>query len=250
MLKKKDDKKLHMGIHFRTKTKLNSATPFNIREAYKITRTNLMFSLTEEGCRKIAIGSAYPSEGKTTTCTNLALSFVQMGKRVLIIDADMRKAQVHHVFNLDNQVGLSNVLGGLATLDEAIHQVEEEGHQMSVLTSGHVPPNPAELLASERMQQILEQLEESYDYIFIDTPPINMVTDAITLTKSLSGMLLVTRQEQSTYKDLEQALGKLKLARTKVLGFILTGDKMQGGKYGKYSKYSKYGRYQNDEAYE
>lgn len=225
----------------RKKSKLSQETPFSVREAYKITRTNLMFSLTEEGCRRIAVSSSYPGEGKTTTCTNLALSFAQMGKKVLIIDCDLRKPQVHNVFELDNQEGISNVLGGLSKVQEVLHYIEED--RISVITSGHIPPNPAELLSSVRMKALLEELEKEYDYIFMDTPPVNMVTDAVTLSGVISGMLLVAKQGESTHKDLETALNKLSLGKVKVLGFVMTGEKQKGGKYSKYSKYSKYGKY-------
>ena len=241
-------KKEIIDVNLRKQTKLSGTTPFNVREAYKIARTNLMFSLAEEGCRKIAVSSSYQGEGKTTTCTNLAISFAQMGKKVLIIDCDLRKPQVHNVFSLDNQVGISNILGGFAKVEEAIHFIEED--QISIITAGHIPPNPAELLSSERMRVVLEELDKSYDYIFIDTPPVNLVTDAVTLTHYISGMLLVTKQGDSTHKDLEQALNKLELAKTKVLGLIMTGEKAKNGSYGKYGKYGKYGSYKDYAAYE
>ena len=246
---RKQKKKMPMiNREMRKQTKLSTTTPFSVREAYKITRTNIMFSLTEEGCRRIAVSSSYPGEGKTTTCTNLALSFAQMGKKVLVIDCDLRKPQVHNVFGLDNQAGISNVLGGLAKVEDVLHYIEED--QISVITSGHIPPNPAELLASERMKTLLEELEKAYDYIFIDTPPVNMVTDAVTLSSVISGMLLVTKQGESTHKDLEAALNKLSLGKVKVLGFVLTGEKQKGGSYGKYGKYGKYGSYKEYAAYE
>lgn len=246
---RKQKKKMPLSSReIRKQTKLSTSTPFSVREAYKITRTNIMFSLTEEGCRRIAVSSSYPGEGKTTTCTNLALSFAQMGKKVLIIDCDLRKPQVHNVFGLDNQVGISNVLGGLAQVQEALHYIEED--QISVMTSGHIPPNPAELLSSERMKTLLEELGKAYDYIFIDTPPVNMVTDAVTLSSLISGMLLVTKQGESTHKDLDAALSKLSLGKVKVLGLIMTGEKHQGGSYGKYGKYGKYGSYKEYAAYE
>lgn len=226
----------------RKKTRLSGRTPFNVREAYKITRTNIMFSLAQDGCKKIAFSSSYPGEGKTTTCTNLALSFGQMGEKVLVIDCDMRRPQVHNVFDLDNQVGLSNVLGGFAKISEAVHYLSEEN--ISVITSGHIPPNPTELIGSERMKNLLQELGESYDYIFIDTPPVNMVADATILSQYISGIIMVTRQDETTHKDVELALGKLAMAKAKVLGFVMTGEKKKGGIYGKYGKYGRYGNYQ------
>lgn len=240
-MRSKKQNVINIDWKIRRRTKLNSHTPFNVREAYKITRTNIMFSLAEDKCRIIALSSAYPGEGKTTTCVNLALSFAQMGQRVLIIDGDLRKPQIHNLFNIDNQVGLSNVLSGMATLKEALHTIENES--ITVITSGHIPPNPAELLASTRMKELLEKLSKLYDYIFIDTPPINMVTDAVTFSDYISGLILVTRQNNSTHKDVENALNRLALAKVKLLGFILTGDKRTSKGYGKYSKYGKYKTY-------
>ena len=250
MIFNKAKKKNHsLSDHaLRKEMRLGEGTPFTVREAYKIARTNIMFSLAEEGCKKIAVTSSYPEEGKTTTCTNLAISFGQMGKRVLVIDCDMRKPQIHNIFGVDNLVGLSNVLGGFAKVTEAIHVLDEE--KISIITSGHIPPNPAELLSSERMKGLLEELSASYDYIFIDTPPVNLVTDATVLSSYLSGMILVTKQSQSTHKDLQLALGKLELAKAKVLGLVLTGEKVKGSSYGKYGKYGKYGSYKEYAAYE
>lgn len=247
-MRKKKKKTDVMNRKIRKQTKLSARTPFSVREAYKITRTNIMFSLAEEGCRRIAVSSSYPGEGKTTTCTNLAISFAQMGKKVLIIDCDLRRPQVHNVFGLDNQEGISNVLGGLVKIGEVIHYIEED--QISVITSGHIPPNPAELLASERMKKLLGDLEKTYDYIFMDTPPVNLVTDAVTLSNIISGMILVTKQGESTYKDLEASLNKLSMGKVKVLGLVLTGEKHQGGSYGKHGKYGKYGSYKGYTAYE
>ena len=242
---KKTDKKHHgNNIELRRKTHLSDTTPFAVKEAYKLTRTNILFSLAEQGCKYIAITSAYPSEGKTTTATNTALSFAQMDKRTLLIDADMRKPQIHNIFNANNQVGLSNVLGGFAAPEEAIQKLESGLH---IMTAGHIPPNPVELLASKRMQEVLEALGEQYDYIFIDTPPVNMVSDAIVLSEIVSGIIMVTKQNQSKYPELGDAISKLNFAKAKVLGIILTGATAKGGKY---SKYGKYGKYKGYEAYE
>lgn len=243
-MKKMDKKNRQSNIELRRKTLLNERTPFGVKEAYKLARTNILFSLAEEGCRSMAITSAYPSEGKTTTCINMALTFAQMGKRTLIIDGDMRKPQVHNVLNLDNQTGLSNVLGGFSKPEEAIQKLESGVH---IITAGHIPPNPVELLGSNRMKSFLEALGDHYDYIFVDTPPVNVVSDAIVLSENLSGVVMVTKQNQSRHPDLEEAIGKLNFAKAKILGIVLTGATSKGGKYGKYGKYSGYKGY---EAYE
>lgn len=243
-MKKKARNNRANNIEFRGKTQLNDQIPFGVKEAYKLTRTNVLFSLAEEGGKCIAITSAFAAEGKTTTATNMALSFVQLKKRTLLIDGDMRKPQIHNMFGVDNQVGLSNVLGGFVETEEAIHKLESGLH---VMTAGHIPPNPVELLGSLRMKSLLEALGEHYEYIFIDTPPINLVSDAIVLSESLSGVIMVVRQNQSKHPHLEGALSKLNFAKAKVLGIILTGVSSKSGKYGKYGKYSQYKGY---EAYE
>lgn len=247
---KKNRKQAEMSAReLRIKTCLNTNTPFMIKEAYKVARTNLMFSLPEEGCKIIAVTSSSPGEGKTTTCVNMALSFGQAGKKVLLIDGDLRKAQIHHIFKQDNQQGLSNILGGFTTAEEGIKSLSD--YSIHLLTAGSVPPNPAELLGSERMRKLLNELRTEYDYIFIDTPPINIVTDAIVISAHASGVVLVTREDDTTHKDLDCALERLNYAKAKVLGLILTGEKYKNrmGKYRKYGKYGKYGRYSKYSGY-
>lgn len=221
---------------------LKEDTAFNIREAYKAARTNIMFSIPGEGCKRIVISSSYPGEGKTTTTTNLAITFAQTGARVVIIDCDMRKPRIRTVLGLEGALGLSNVLGGFCELGEAISVTSHEN--LHAISSGQIPPNPAELLASRKMAEVLDQLSENYDYIFLDTPPVNIVTDATVLTPVTDGVVMVTKQNQTTHKDLQDALGKLELAHAKVLGLVLGGIKQPKGiGYGKYSKYGRYGKY-------
>lgn len=246
-MKKTNNKQEKNKANLRRKTQLSDKTPFAIKEAYKLARTNVLFSLAEEGCKNIAVTSAFASEGKTTTVTNMALSFTQMKKRILLIDGDMRKPQVHNVFSLDNQVGLSNVLGGFARPEEAIHRLESG---LNIITAGHIPPNPVELLASERMEKLLQSLGEYYEYIFIDTPPVNIVTDALVISEKVSGVVVVTKQGESRHPDLEQALERLNFAKAKILGLVLTNATTRGGKYGKYGKYTKYGKYEKYQSYE
>ncbi len=233
----KNKGKLQNSLEMRKKTVLQDDTKFSIKEAYKLTRTNILYSLTGEGCRNIAITSAYESEGKTTTTTNIALSFSQLEKKILIIDADMRKPQVHNVFNLDNQVGLSNILGGFAEVSDAIHKVN---YGLDVITSGHVPPNPVELLSSNAMKDLMSRLGENYDYIFIDTPPVNVVTDSIVLCEILSGIIMVIKQGYSKHNEFNDALNKFKLSKVKLLGLVLTGAENKSSKYKRYNEYSGY----------
>ena len=238
---RKREKEIKDSLALRDKTRLTQSTPFSVKEAYKLTRTNILFSLAQSGCKYIAITSADLSEGKTTTCTNMAISFAQIGKRTLIIDADMRKPQIHNIFKVDNQVGLSNVLGGFVKAEETIKCLEEGLYTM---TAGHIPPNPAELLASQAMKDLLDELGQQYDYIFIDTPPVSVVTDAIIISGFVSGMIIVVKQAQSKQPELQDALSKLAFAKAKVLGVILTRAQIKSGKYGKYGKYKGYSAYE------
>lgn len=235
-------------MQLRKQTFLNKNTPFTVKEAYKVVRTNIMFSVVDKGCKIIAITSSFPEEGKTTTCTNLALSFAEMGKRVLIIDGDLRKPQIHNLFGLDNQVGISNVLAGFASITEAIKIVHD--YDIHVMTAGSIPPNPAELLGGERMKRIVEEIKTAYDYVFIDTPPVNVVTDVVALSPYVSGIILVVKEGKTNYRDIDQSRDKLKFVQTKILGMVLTGRKVKRKKYGMYNKYGKNSSYRSYLNYE
>ena len=250
-IKKEEDERLRSTL-------LNKHTPFDITEAYKATRTNIMFSIKNAtGCRFIIVSSANPGEGKSTTCANLAIAFAQMGDRVLIIDADLRKPRVHKYFDVKNKKGLSNILGGFETFENCVNHKEDTG--LDIITAGNIPPNPAELLGSGEMDNFLETLAGRYDYVFIDTPPINVVTDASILSKKVSGIILVVRHNITNKEAVERSIKTLEFAGAKILGFIFNsverreyegrytyrsyrrGYRRYGyKKYGKYG-YSKYG---------
>ena len=198
---------------------LTSKTRFDIVEAYKIARTNIIYSIIEKGAKTIAISSALPSEGKTTTCINLAITFAETGAKVLLIDGDLRSPRVHRYLKLSQRPGLSNILGGFALFREAVQKTSYEN--LDALVCGHIPPNSAELLASKKMDALLNTLKSEYDYIFLDSPPINIVTDVAILSKMISGVVIVIRHAQTTFEDVYDALEKFKLVHTKVLGFIL-----------------------------
>ena len=220
---------------------LNGETSFHIQEAYKASRTNTMFSIPGKGCKKVVVTSSFPGEGKSTTCINLAITFAQTGSKVLVIDADLRKPTVHRKLEVNNQYGLAHLLGNFCKAEDTITPSKYEN--LDVILAGHLPPNPAELLASEAMKNILDTLSERYDYIFLDTPPLNIVTDATVLSSIVSGTIVVVRQGETHHKDVQDALSKLEFANAKILGLILHGVQGNNKKYGKYGKYSKYSRY-------
>lgn len=219
---------------------LNDKTPFVITEAYKSTRTNIMFSVSgdKNGCKRIIVTSATPGDGKTTTCLNTAITFAQTGARVIIIDCDLRKPRIHKYLGLDKKNGLSSVLSGFITIDEAVNK--NVRGTLDCITSGPIPPNPAELLSSEMMQELLDKLSEQYDYIFLDTPPVTVVTDACTMSKFVSGVVLVVRQNYTQHQGVADAVEALKFANAKILGFILNDSQTAVGGYGTYKAGYKY----------
>ncbi len=204
------------------RTVLNKDTPFSVSEAYKSARTNIMFSLKDvKGGKSIIVTSGGPGEGKSTSCINLAISFAQMGSRVVLVDADMRKPKIHRYFKCKNKEGLSNVLGGFCELDSTISHNKENG--IDIITAGHIPPNPAELIASHEMDEVIAELTKRYDYVFIDTPPINVVTDASLLAKKTVGVILVVRYYITNRDDIEKSIKSLNFAGARIAGLLFNG---------------------------
>jgi len=239
---------------------INDQTSFEIIEAYKASRTNIMFSLNKEkGCKKVVITSPTSGEGKTTTCINLGYTFAETGAKVLVIDSDLRAPRLHKYLKLENKKGLSNILAGFNTVDECI--VHSDRGNFDCLTSGPIPPNPVELVSMDAMPELLEEMEKRYDYIFIDTPPLNIVTEALILSKYSTGVIVVTRQKYTMYKMLEKAINSLKFADAHIIGFVMNdvednkyaygGYKVNGSyRYGaKKSRYSRYGYYGSSARY-
>lgn len=220
---------------------LNENSPFAINEAYKAVRTNLMFMVSGSGCKTVAVTSSYAEEGKTTTCINMAITFSQTGAKTLIIDADMRKPRVHRYFHLTSSPGLSDNLGGF-TEDLCIN--ETEYNNLFILPVGTIPPSPTELLGSPRMGKLLDELSTQFDYIFIDAPPINLVTDAAIIANKINGVLIIARQGTTTVDSLKQAVASLERVGSNILGFVL--NDVSSSKYTKKyrRKYKKgYGYY-------
>lgn len=220
--------------------------PFYITEAYKAMRTNLSFSLSTSDTKVFVVSSANPGEGKSTTAANLAISLAQLDNKVLLIDADMRKPVQHKIFKLKNQVGLSSYIGKMSKLEESIRKSVITN--LDVMPSGPKPPNPSELMASEQMADILHNLSEKYEYIILDTPPINVVSDAMGVSNSVAGMLLVLRYGATTIDDTDNAMKKIDLSDMNMLGFVMNyiQNKRHAGSYYNYkykSKYYDYGGY-------
>ena len=228
-------------VQSRNEHKLNDNTAFSITEAYKNIRTGLFFSLSTSKQKTIAFSSAEPNTGKSTTCSNLAIAMAQTGAKVLLMDADMRRPVQAKIFGVKNTTGLSELLGGLANINDVI--VHGVAPHLDLITSGPVPPNPSELLGSENTDKVLKSLSEYYDYIFIDTPPINVVSDALLFAKKTAGTVLVARQKQTVYRELEKAIDSLKSVENPILGVVLTDVKETEKTYGYKYHYKNYEDY-------
>ncbi len=219
---------------------------FRVEEAYKSIRTNIMLSVMKKGCKTIVITSSVAGEGKTTTTTNLAISISQADQRVLLIDGDLRKPKVHHYFSIPNAPGLTNYLGASVNsrtaqkvdLFSIIHPTEYKN--LSVIASGSIPPNPAEILGSEPMADFLKEVAEHFDYIIIDTPPINVVSDALPVIRESDGVVVVVRSNAATHPELQKALDSLKFIDAKILGFVVNYETEKKSIYGYYGKYGYY----------
>lgn len=221
---------------------------FQVIESYKQLRTNVMFAMSAKDVNVVEFSSSFPGEGKSITSANMAIAMAQTGAKVLLIDCDLRKSVQHKVFKVSNKVGLSSILGKMATLEDVVHKSVAEN--LDLITGGPLPPNPSELIASKHMEEFIGKVKEVYDYVIIDTPPINIVSDALELSQYTGGLVLVTRQGITTYDDVKSSLQSAKFLNVNILGLIINGVKEEKfksygkyGKYGKYKKYSKYGSY-------
>jgi capsular exopolysaccharide synthesis family protein len=216
---------------------LNEKTPFSIVEEYKLLRTNIMFSLAKEGCKTVAFTSANMSEGKSISAVNTSITFAEMNQKVLLMDCDLRLPKINKLLAHAGTPGISNVIVNMSAEETVIHHVKTQNSSFDVIFAGDVPPNPSELLGSERFAKMLSILSEHYDYIFIDLPPINVVTDAAVIGKNLDGIVVVTRVGKTDKKELDAALDQLNFANANVIGILLNGVEHERGSYTKGYKY-------------
>lgn len=212
--------------------------PFNVAESYKSIRTNVMFAMGTSDKKIVAISSPNPGDGKSTSAANIAIAFAQTNSKVLLIDADMRKPVQHRVFKVKNSEGLSTLIIKKSTPARSIK--ESVMKNLDLLPSGPTPPNPSELLASEQFASLLEQFAIMYDYIIIDTPPLNVVSDAMVMNESINGILLVFKHGQTTYDDIDNCMKQMELTHTNLIGFLM--NEVAQKRYSSYySKYKDYG---------
>lgn len=222
---------------------LNDSSSFDVRESFNELRTNVLFSLTNKGAKKVLITSSLASEGKSTTALNMAISFAETGVKTLIVDCDLRRPNQGKLLDDKEKKGLSNILVNDCKISDALHETRYKN--LDVVLTGSTPPNPTELLSSDGMKAFIDEMSEKYDYIILDTPPINMVTDAAILSSLVNGVIVVCRQYVTEKKILASAIEKLQFVDAKIIGIVLNDVSSSKASYGKYarSKYSKYGYY-------
>lgn len=223
---------------------LTDATPFSIVEAYNSGRTNILFSVAPYKNKIIVFTSSNPRECKSTSCLNTSISFAKAGYKTLIIDCDMRKPVLNKYFNISDEKGLSSVLSGFCSVEEAL--TRNVADNLDAITVGAIPPNPSELLGSAAMTKLLEIMTQEYDYVFLDTPPVNVVTDSQLMNNMVAGIVLIIRESATTHPDVAEAINRIELASGRTLGIIKTCCSTHTKRYGKkktdsYYSYSYYG---------
>ncbi|MBE6638192.1 MAG: CpsD/CapB family tyrosine-protein kinase [Ruminococcaceae bacterium] len=229
-------------------TMLHQKLSFGATEAYKLLRTNVLFALPDEHkCRIVGVTSSLRGEGKSTTSINLSYTLAETGKRVLLIDADMRLPSVAQKMQINGTPGLSNMLVGMT---DAQLSIRASGILDSwfILPAGDVPPNPSELLGSKRMEKLLEAVSKDFDFIVVDLPPVNIVTDALVISPYIDGMIVVVKEGHTDRSSLNNCTRQLKLSRVKILGFVLSMAKDVYGSYGRYKK-NRYYKYYKSHGY-
>ncbi len=219
---------------------------FATSEAFRLLRTNLLFALPfsslreGESCRIVGVTSSVSGEGKSTTALNLGYVLAESGKNVLVVEADMRLPTICSRLKLEGGMGLSSLLAGLCTEEEAIRPSGIHD-RLTIMASGPTPPNPTELLGSERMKTTLRSVANNYDFVILDLPPMNEVSDALVTSRLTHGMIVVVRQNYATRSSVGEAMRQLDNVGVKVLGFVMTYSSGHDEKYGKYGGY--YRRY-------
>jgi capsular exopolysaccharide synthesis family protein len=204
----------------------------SLSEAYQAARVNLIHAINPGGSQNesggaIVVTGANPSEGKSTVCVNLASAFASAGAKVLLLDADLRKPTIHRMLGLKNKTGLSSLLSGFCGLDEAVNRDVKPRKDfdagLDVIAGGSTVPNPADLIASAKMDRLIGELKLRYDYIFVDTPPVNVVPDALLMNRFVQGLAFVVMEDRTTHPDLHAALRAAELSGARILGFIRIG---------------------------
>lgn len=197
-------------------------------ESYRTLRTNIQYSSFDKEYRAIVVTSSDPGEGKSTTSGNLALCLAQGDKKVILVDCDLRKPSIHKKFKISNIVGLSDVIVGKEALENAVHRYNKN---MTVLTLGKIPTNPSEMLSSKTMLKLIEHLKKEYDYVILDTPPVQAVTDSQILSTKVDGTILVVRADRTKKDGVHNSINLLKKVNANIIGTVLNGVDNSRNKY-------------------
>ena len=197
-------------------------------ESYRTLRTNIQYSSFDKEYKVIMVTSSEPTEGKSTTAGNLALCLAQGGKKVILVDCDLRKPSLHKKFKISNLVGLSDVIIGKEDFDSSVHK---HNSNLVILTSGKIPPNPSEMLSSKAMENLLEDLKTKFDYIVLDTPPVQAVTDSQVLAAKADGTIIVIKAEKTKKDSVQSAINLLKKVNANIIGTVLNGIDNSRSKY-------------------
>lgn len=231
------------------KTLLTQKLSFAATEAYKLLRTNLMFTLPDEQkCRIVGITSSARGEGKSTTAINLSYTLAETGKKVLLLDTDLRLPSIAKKLEIKSAPGLTNVLAGTVDISSAICK-SEQFKNWDILPSGDVPPNPTELLGSSQMKTLMEKFADNYDFIIVDLPPVNIVSDALIVSPLLDGMVIVVRENFAEHRELKNCKRLLGMSNVNVLGFVINMAAEDKSSYGKYKRQRYYRKYYKSYGY-
>lgn len=236
-------KKKHVSVKEKTPILLDETTPFAIRESFNQFRTNLMYTFTEADlCPIFGITSVNEDSGKSTVMSNLALSFAQLGKHVLLIDADMRCPALYRFFAVDpTHIGLSEVISGIES-DVIIKDVRPN---LDLISSGRIPPNPSELLTSNKFKELLSAWKQSYDIIFIDFPPVGLITDAVTVCHELNGYIFTVASGRDSAKEVNNCIESMEQIGAKIVGVVLNDYNIKGSNSYYRNRYSAYRKHSN-----
>ena len=197
-------------------------------ESYRTLRTNIQYSSFDKEYKVIMVTSSEPGEGKSTTAGNLALCLAQGDKKVILVDCDLRKPSLHKKFKVSNIIGLSDVIIGKEELVTAFHRYNKN---LVILTSGKIPPNPSEMLSSKTMTVLLEELKNNFDYIILDTSPVQAVTDSQILSTKSDGTIIVVKAERTKKDSVENSINLLKKVNANIIGTVLNGVDNSRNKY-------------------
>ncbi len=220
---------------------LSKRISFELSESFKLLRTNVAFSLPDDGCKVIGVVGALRGIGKSFVAAHLANSFSDSEKKVLLIDADLRMPTIATKMGLSPTPGLSNFLAGVG-LDDVSDIIQTFSENIDVIVAGNIPPNPSELLGSEKMRLFVEVLKKKYDYIIFDLPPVTVVSDALVISKLVHGFILVVRQNFDEKKAIREMIRQFELVQAKILGFVMNASGGNSKHYDKYYSKKKYYR--------